>query len=138
MAPPIEPQLEPIPTFSAQQQIFDVFDGATAFTDSLMLQTREQDHPSQDSPSVRLRSPVDIRLAYGLQSGSRQDSRFSDLTVTDYQSPLQGTTASSSATGEELKTPSESSTAAVQCDFEGCGRICRDYESLRYVILLNL
>jgi len=131
--PSTEAQLEPYSTFSAPPQIFPFLDDAAALTDSLVLLTNQLDQPQQGNPSVGPPSPVDVFLAYGLQSGSPLDeSQSSDLTDINYQSPLHGSTASSSATSEELETPSESSTAAVQCDFEGCGRVCKDHGSLRH------
>jgi len=129
-----EPQLEPFPTFPGPPQILPLLDEAAALTDGMMLQANHQDLLQQDNSPVGLPSPVDAFLAYGLQSSSplNEEHQSSDFTGINYQSPLHRSTVSSSATSEELKTPSETSLAGVQCDFEGCGRVCKDHGSLRH------
>jgi hypothetical protein len=105
-----------------------------------MLQINQQDHPQKDSPFTGLPSRTDAMLSYQLPCGSFLDEErlSSDLTEADYQSPPLDSTASSSATDGDLRTPSESFTAAIQCDFESCGRVCKDREALRYAVSLAL
>jgi hypothetical protein len=127
------PQLEPLPTISASSPTFAFFGHGASLTDGTMLQIYQQDHPQKDSPFTGLPSLTDAMLSCQLPSGSFLDEErlSSDLTEADYQSPHLESTASSSATDGDLRTPSESFTAAIQCDFEGCGRVCKDREALR-------
>jgi len=133
-APLTEPQPQPFLTFSATPLILPSIDNVASSTDGIMLPTNQQAQIRQNSPLVEALSPIDAFLVNGLQSGSRlnEGGQSSNLTDIDYQSPLYGSTASGSATSEELNTLSESFTAAVRCNFEGCGHVCKDHSSLRH------
>jgi hypothetical protein len=133
------PHLEPFLTFSATPPTFPSIDDVASSTESTMLQTKQPAQVRQDHLPVAAHSSIQAFLANGLQSGSRLDEgrQSSNLTDIDYQSPLNGNTASSSATIGDLKSPSEPFVGAVRCNFEGCGHVCKDYGSLRYVVPLN-
>jgi hypothetical protein len=114
-------------------QLSPFLDDADTLTGVIMPQTNQEGQQLHSNPSVGLPSPVeDFELPVN------EECQSSDLTDIKYESPLHGSTASGRTLGKELNTSSESSTAAVQCDFEGCGRVCKDSRSLRYVISLNL
>jgi hypothetical protein len=134
-----EPQLEPLSTFSATPLIFPFIDDIAFSTDGITPQTNQQAQTNEDTLPVGTLSAIDAFLANGLQSGSclDEESQSSNLTDIDYQSPLFDSIASSNATGEGLNTPSETSIAVVRCDFEGCGHVCKDNGSLRYVVSMK-
>jgi hypothetical protein len=126
--------LEPFPTNLAPPRTFPSLDDATALADSIVLQTSRVDPLQQDGLSREAPSPLEVFPAYDLQSSSSW-SLSGGLTDINYLSPLHKSTASNTTSSEELNPPSDDAMAAVQCDFKGCDRVCKDHKSLQYVIL---
>jgi len=133
-APYTEPQLEPLSILLAPPHIFSSLEDVAALTDGILLPTSQRDQSQEYNESGGLSSPLNVFLAGGFQSGTNlgMAGQSSDPTGENYQLPFLESTPLGSATGGELKTPSDTSTAAIRCDFKGCGRPCKDHESLRH------